>query len=527
MYIIMDMGTSNTRLWLCSEDEILACKRREFGAGVSKKQGRAFLYDSLKGLIEELLLESSVAESDVECILVSGMAGSEIGLLDVPHIPLPADIYRLADSLTVTSLREISDAPFVFVHGLKKVNGDMLVDIMRGEETETAGILTALKISEDAVLVLPGTHNKIISVSASGEITDFCTTFSGELLNGIITDSILTGQVSHSFNTVEAEVLKGAAYAEEKGLNAALFHIRVMAKNGKNTDILSSFLYGAVMGEDIKLIRRIAGDKRIYIGGREALRRVYGILLGEDSSVMLDGDIADNAVRLGLARIYKLYRARARREDTLRAIEEEKLVAIVRAPERETLIDAMRALYNGGVRLAEITFDRSGKIPKQYTAEMIKLLVDEFGNDMLVGAGTVTTKEDVMMAYEAGAAFIISPNCDTDIIELTRSLGLVSIPAAFTPTEIARAVDRGADYIKLFPADQLGEGYIKAVTAPLSDAKLLAVGGVRVDNARKMIENGFYGIGVGSNLYNKKLIKDGDFDALTELARKYSEAVKN
>ena len=145
---------------------------------------------------------------------------------------------------------------------------------------------------------------------------------------------------------------------------------------------------------------------------------------------------------------------------------------------------------------------------------------------MLVGAGTVTRTEEVYLAYEAGASYIISPNCDPEIIKLTKKLGLVSIPAAFTATEIACALNSGADYIKLFPADQATRNYVKAITAPLSDAKLFAVGGVTAENARIFINNGFFGIGVGSNLYNKQLIEAEDYASLTKLSRTYVQAVK-
>ena len=131
-----------------------------------------------------------------------------------------------------------------------------------------------------------------------------------------------------------------------------------------------------------------------------------------------------------------------------------------------------------------------------------------------------------MLAYEAGASFIISPNCDSEVIRLTRKLGLVSIPAAFTPTEIAQAIAYGADYVKLFPADALPAGYIRAVTAPLADAKLLAVGGVDEKNAAAYLSRGFCGVGVGSNLYNKRLIREGRWQELLTLARAFTDAVR-
>lgn len=526
MYIAMDMGTSNTRLWLCRGDKVISAKKGAFGAGSTKSHSREYLFNSLRSLIDELLSESSVSASELKCIMVSGMAGSEIGLCDISHIPLPADIYTLADNVTSKAFPEITEIPFVFVPGLKKMDGENLADIMRGEETEVAGILNLMNLQEDCLLVLPGTHNKIISVSKSGEITDFHTTFSGELINGIINNSVLTGDVSHEFEINQAAIFAGSEYAKKYGTNAALFHIRVMMKNGKDTDYLSSFLYGAVIGKDTLLIHRLAGSKRIYIGGRKNLRRAHAFLLGEENVTEFHEDIANSAVLSGLIQIYKLISARDERARILSSIEKEKLIAIIRAPEKQSFIPAMQALYDGGVRLAEITYDRTRKQSAEFTANLIKSAVETFGEDMFIGAGTVTTPGEVMLTYNAGGKFIISPNCDAEIIKLTKKLGLVSIPAAFTPTEIADAIKAGADFVKLFPADQVSAGYVKAVSAPLSDAKLLAVGGVDVSNAGEMIKRGFCGVGIGSNLYDKKLIQEGKFTELSELAKAYAEAVK-
>lgn len=518
---MMDMGTSNTRLWLHTGEQVL-CKKGAFGAGTTKCKGREYLFSAVKELIEQLLAEADM--QSVEEILVSGMGGSELGLCEIPHIALPADIYTLADNVCRRSIPEITEIPFVFVPGLKKEWGTQLEDIMRGEEVETAGILQQLALNEKIALVLPGTHNKVVLADKDGTITDFKTTLSGELLDNMVQNTILKGQVSHDFTLQEAALLQGARYAGEYGLGSALFHIRILAKNGKNVDYCSSFLYGCILEQDIPLVRTMAQNRKILIGGRENLRRAYSLLLNLEGAMEIPEDISANAVFTGLKTIRGLCRARHRRQTVIDAIAREKLIAIVRAPEQETFPEAVEAIYRGGVRLMEVTFDRSGKIPKDETARLIKQLTKN--GRMLAGAGTVTTKEDVWLAYSAGADYIISPNCDPQIIGLTRKLGMVSIPAAFTPTEIAAAIDAGADYIKVFPADQLSCGYVKAVKAPLADAKLLAVGGVDETNAAQYLKMGFCGVGVGAGLYNKELIEKQDWPALEELAKKYINAVK-
>lgn len=523
MYIAMDMGTTNTRLWLCEKGNVYHSIKAETGAGLTKSKGKAFLFSETKKLINSLLKQANITATDIDCIIASGMAGSELGLIDIPRISLPVNAYTLANNLHKHKLPEISSIPFIFVSGLKKCNGDCLQDVIRGEETETVGIIESIPLKSDSIIVLPGTHNKIISVCKNGEINDFYTTMSGEILHNVISDSILSGVVGHNFTPNKYFVLRGAQAAKENGVNAALFQIRIMSLNGYSLDETSSYLYGCILGQDVDLIKKIAQNKPIYVGGNETLKYIYCVLIGKSAQPITE-NLSSWATKEGLSKILELYNNIKARKDTLESISNEKLIAIIRSPDESSLIPAIESLYNGGVRLVEVTFDRSGNTPKSETAKQIKLIKDK--TSMLVGAGTVTSKEELLLACKAGASYIISPNCNTEIIKETRRLGLVSIPAAYTPTEIATAIDSGADYIKIFPADDLPKGYIKAIKAPISDAKLLAVGGVTKDNAKEFIENGFDGIGVGSNLYNKQLIAAKDFKSLENLAKEYVDAVK-
>lgn len=526
MYIAMDMGTSNTRVWLCDGERVICAKRGSFGAKLGASEGRARLFDKVKSLIFEILSQNKFVESDMEYIISSGMSGSEIGLCEIPHVSLPADVYSSAKAVLKRDIPEICSVPFLFVPGLKRISGDLLSDIMRGEETEVFGILSRLPNASPAVILLPGTHNKIIRINADGNITDFLSTASGELLDIIISKSILRGSVSHSFILSEIDAKRGMEYAEANGINAAMFHVRVMEKNGVPHDKLSSFIYGAVLGEDVKLIRKYANGSAAFVGGNEQLQAVYCTLLDSEEVVPLQKDVASSATLFGLQQIYKIYKALQTREKVKEAIENNKIISIIRNPDRESLLRAVSALCDGGICLAEITFDRSGQKTREEICSMISELSREFEGRMFIGAGTVTDLEEVKLAFNAGASFIVSPNCDAKVVSLTKKLGLVSIPAAYTATEIAAALNSGADYIKLFPADQATRNYVKAITAPLSDAKLFAVGGVTAENARIFINNGFFGIGVGSNLYNKQLIEAEDYASLTKLSRTYVQAVK-
>lgn len=214
------------------------------------------------------------------------------------------------------------------------------------------------------------------------------------------------------------------------------------------------------------------------------------------------------------------------REDVIKRIEEEKIIVIVRGVESEKLIPLAEALYDGGIRLLEVTYSANGKVSDAQTADNIKMLAEHFEGRMYIGAGTVLTKEQVELTHKAGGTFIISPDTCAEVIEKTRELGMVSMPGALTPSEIQSAHKSGADFVKMFPITNMGIGYVKAVLAPLSHIKLLAVGGIDENNMGDYLKAGVCGFGVGSNIIDKKALANGDFDSITELAKKYVSEVK-
>ena len=206
-------------------------------------------------------------------------------------------------------------------------------------------------------------------------------------------------------------------------------------------------------------------------------------------------------------------------EKVINQIEQQKIIAIVRGVGKKDIISLAEAMYEGGIRLIECTYDARGLTSDEETAEKIAMLVDHFGDRMTVGAGTVIKASQVALTAKAGGKFIISPDTNPDIIKETKKLGLVSIPGALTPTEVVTAHNAGADFVKLFPVGTFGPKYIKDLAAPLSHVKLLAVGGVNDENMGEYLAAGAYGIGIGSAVVNKKLIESGDFAAITEMAR--------
>lgn len=203
-------------------------------------------------------------------------------------------------------------------------------------------------------------------------------------------------------------------------------------------------------------------------------------------------------------------------------IEEKKVIVIVRKVYGDDLVKLAKAMYAGGIRLIEVTFDQADKECIKKTSEAIRLLKANLPEEMAIGAGTVLNIEQVHAAYNAGGEFIISPNVNVNVIAETKRLDMASIPGAMTPTEILAAHDAGADFVKLFPAGYLGFGYIKDILAPISHVKLVATGGVTEENLPKYLELGFAGAGIGGRLTDKKLIAENNFVELENRARCFS-----
>ena len=214
------------------------------------------------------------------------------------------------------------------------------------------------------------------------------------------------------------------------------------------------------------------------------------------------------------------------REKVIKAIEDNKIVTIVRGVESEKLIPLAEAMYEGGIRLLEITYSANGSVSDEETAANIEKLSKHFEGRMFIGAGTVITEKQVELTKKAGGKFIISPDTYENVIKKTRELDMVSMPGALTPSEIQAAHRYGADFIKLFPITNMGIDYVKAVKAPLSHIKFLAVGGIDENNMADYLKAGVCGFGIGSNIINKKMVDANDFDGITQLAKKFTKVIE-
>lgn len=207
-----------------------------------------------------------------------------------------------------------------------------------------------------------------------------------------------------------------------------------------------------------------------------------------------------------------------------------KLIVIIRGISDDKIIPTVGALIDGGAKLVEITFDHTDSESLMKAPRQIAAVKEHFGDAVEIGAGTVLDCSDIFTAQKAGATFMISPNTDENVIRGTKKLGLVSIPGAYTPTEICNAYSWGADFVKLFPLSKNSGEYIKAVKAPLKHIPLLAVGGVTPENAEEFFSAGACGVGVGSSIVNASQISlyenESDFSAVSEQTQKFVKAIQ-
>lgn len=196
------------------------------------------------------------------------------------------------------------------------------------------------------------------------------------------------------------------------------------------------------------------------------------------------------------------------------------VVAVVRLSDSQQLLRVAEAVQRGGVSIIEFTMT---------TPNALKVLEEStaaFGEDVLLGAGTVLDAETARAAILAGARFVVSPTLSSALLSLSHRYGVAVIPGAFTPTEILTAWELGADLVKVFPAGALGPQYLRDILAPLPQVRLLPTGGVSLDNAGEFIKAGAVAVAVGGNLVDKRTVAEGNFALLTERARAFVVAVQ-
>ncbi len=206
--------------------------------------------------------------------------------------------------------------------------------------------------------------------------------------------------------------------------------------------------------------------------------------------------------------------------DRLERMRQTGVVAIMRAKSPDQLLAAADAIKAGGVNAIEVTMTTPGAL------NIVSQAVVRYGADVFFGVGSVLDPESARAAILAGAQFVVCPTLNVKTIELCKRYSVPVMPGAYSPTEILTAWEAGADMVKVFPASVGGPDYIKAVKAPLQHIKLMPVGGVDLDTTADFIRAGCEIVAVGSALVNDKLLEAGEFDTITDRARRFREEVE-
>lgn len=205
---------------------------------------------------------------------------------------------------------------------------------------------------------------------------------------------------------------------------------------------------------------------------------------------------------------------------TLEKIKQAKIIPVIRKTDEDNILAICEALARGGIQAVEITAETPN------ASKLIKLVKQEHGERLIVGAGTVLDPETARQMISAGAEFIVAPTLKVETIQLSARYGIPCIPGAYTPTEMVTAYEAGAPMIKVFPANTLGPGYIKNIHGPLPQLSLMATGGITFDNMMEYFNHGAEVVGIGSQLVNvNELNKEADFHSLEQRAKDFTQRV--
>ena len=207
-------------------------------------------------------------------------------------------------------------------------------------------------------------------------------------------------------------------------------------------------------------------------------------------------------------------------ETHLRHILDCGIVAVVRTPDSQQLVEVVRALADGGVTVVEITMT----VPD--ALGVLRQVRQALGDRVLLGAGTILDPETARAAILAGAEYIVAPTLNFDVIKLCQRYNKLVMPGAFSPTEILAAWEAGADIVKVFPADVVGPAFFKALKGPLPQVRVMPTGGVDLTTAAAFLKAGACCLGVGSQLVEPGAVAERNFTRIRELAQQYVAIVK-
>lgn len=295
--VTVDAGTTNTRSALWQHGKLVAQSQVEVGVRDTAINGNNnALKQAVRGTIEGALAKAGVNSADVALVLASGMITSAMGLIEVPHLQAPAGRMQLAQGMQSIVMPDVCSLPLWLIPGIRNpinpvgMHNHEAMDMMRGEETEAMGLLARLDLVGRAMLIMPGSHTKLVSIDEQGCIDGCATTLAGELLQIITQGTLISQSLGAGFaqTFLPEMVLAGAAAAQKTGLARACFSVRTLAQFTEvNRDERANFLLGAVLSGDVLALKNSSAiqmrpDTPIVIAGKSMLRQALALLIHED-----------------------------------------------------------------------------------------------------------------------------------------------------------------------------------------------------------------------------------------------------
>ncbi|MDQ0481133.1 2-dehydro-3-deoxygalactonokinase [Guptibacillus hwajinpoensis] len=298
MYTItLDSGTTNTRATLWQSGKVINTRKREIGVKNTAVDGNnSRLKAAVKEVIQEVMQETGVLLEEIDYILASGMITSNLGIVEVPHLITPVTSEDLTQGIMRKRVSEIIEKDIWFIPGIKNNVKDISIenceemDVMRGEEVETVGLINRINLQGPALIILPGSHSKFVSINEENEITGCCTSLAGEMISVITHNTIIANSVRKSFveQFNKRFAVKGFEQCMRTGLNRTLFTIRILDQStDSTTNEMANFLLGAVLATDLVAIKNsstlsVNRNTKVVVAGKEILRDAFTTLLYHD-----------------------------------------------------------------------------------------------------------------------------------------------------------------------------------------------------------------------------------------------------
>lgn len=206
--------------------------------------------------------------------------------------------------------------------------------------------------------------------------------------------------------------------------------------------------------------------------------------------------------------------------DLRKVIAENPILAIMRNVPLEITLDYAKAIIDGGINFFEVALNSPNAL------EQISMLKKAYRDKAYIGAGTAITVQRAKAAVEAGAQFLLAPSTDPDVLEYCRDNNIPILPGALTPSDVTTCLSYGFNVIKLFPAGDMPKGYIKSLKGPLDNTDYVAIGGVNKDNLKEFFDQGYIGVGLGSNILPKEAVKNRDWAVASEYVKELLNTIK-